>query len=135
MRSNYLVISLILIMAVPIAMIGCGKKANPVSPFQPEVTNMQDNFQFQATGLTTISTSVSYNWENSGVAANVDQSCAITAGTAVIIISDAAGTVMYNGDLLDGGSFSSSQGTAGTWVITLNLHTVDGTVNFRVQTP
>jgi len=135
MRANYRVISLIMILAIPAILAGCGKKANPISPFQPEVTNMLDNFQFQATGLTNVSTSVSYNWENSGTSANVDQSCAITTGSAAIIINDAAGTEMYNGNLLDGGSFVSSQGTAGIWVITLNIYNVDGTVNFRVQKP
>ncbi|MEE9553921.1 MAG: hypothetical protein V3W18_06445 [candidate division Zixibacteria bacterium] len=135
MKLNQSLITTILILAVSAILIGCGKKANPISPFQPEVSNLQDNFQFQATGLTNMTTSVSYNWENSGTSANVDQSCAITAGSASVTISDVVGTEMYSGDLIEGGSFVSSQGTAGTWVITLSLYDVNGTVNFRVQTP
>jgi len=127
---------LILISAVAVSLMlitGCSKKSNPVSPFQPEVNNIQDNFQFQATAMENVSTSLSYTWDNSATAANIDQSCAITSGSAAIVISDDSGVEMYNGNLLDGGSFASSVGTAGAWTITLNLYNVYGTVNFRVQ--
>lgn len=113
----------------------CGKKKSPISPFEPEVTNLADNFQFQATALQNVSTSVTYQWSNSGTSANIDQSCAISAGTAGLTIMDNDGTQVYTGDLTQGGSFTSSQGTSGVWSIRLDIYDVDGTLNFRVQTP
>lgn len=109
---------------------GC---SDALAPFQPEITNAPDNFQFQATGLTDVSWSQEYVWQNSDATANVDHSSAVTAGTTLLTIRDAAGTQVYASPLAPSGSLSTLAGTAGSWRITLTLTNVSGTLNFRVQ--
>jgi purine nucleoside permease len=114
---------------------GCSdKKNNVLDPaFQPEVANNIDNFQFQATGVTSVTQVLDYPWRNTGTQANVDQSCSITAGSATIALRDSTGALVYSRNLADGGSFSSAAGLAGTWSIRVTLSQVRGTLNFRVQ--
>ena len=46
---------------------------------------------------------------------------------------DADGTEVYEGDLSQGGSSVSSQGTAGDWTIIVDPTGASGDVNFRVD--
>jgi len=110
----------------------CGN--DPLAPFQPEITNAADNFQFQATGLTGVTWSHEYVWENSDATANVDHSSAVTAGTTLLTIRDQNGTQVYSAALGSSGSVTTSAGVAGTnWRIRVQLTNVSGTLNFRVQ--
>lgn len=109
--------------------------SDPLAPYQPEVTNAPGNFQFQATAMQSVTLTRDYTWSNSGTRANVDQSSAITGGTAVLTVRDAQGTQVYTSNLTTGGSTTTSAGTAGNWTIRIVFTTVSGTVNFRLQTP
>ena len=109
--------------------------SDPLGPFQPQITNVPDNFQLQATGLNNVTTTVQYTWQNSGTTANVNQATVTTAGTATLIIKHAAGTQVYTKDLNANGTFVTSAGTSGAWTIRLELVSVSGTLNFRVQKP
>lgn len=112
--------------------IACGN--DPLAPFQPEINNIADNFQFQATGLTGVTWSQEYVWENSDATANIDHSSAITAGTTLLTIRDHNGTQVYSAPLGPSGSVTSSAGVAGNnWRILVQLTNVSGTLNFRVQ--
>ena len=112
----------------------CGGGTNALNPaFQPQVTNQTDNFQFQTTGVTNVTQTLHYTWQNSGTAASTNQACAITSGTAVITLRDANGNAVYSADLKANGTFTSLQGTAGAWSIDVVLTNVNGTLNFRVQ--
>lgn len=108
---------------------------NPLSPFQPEVTNAQDNFQFQATGITNVTATVSYNWQNTGTIANINQSCAITGGSAVLTVFDADTVQVYTRNLADNGTYSTASGATGSWIIRVALTNLSGTLNFRAQKP
>ena len=111
----------------------CGE-SNPIGPSnQPEVGNNTDNFQFQASNLTSTSQTLTYSWVNTGTAANVDQSGAISSGQATVTLRDAANALVYSGDLRNTGTFISSSGGSGTWRIEVRLTDVTGTLNFRVQ--
>lgn len=121
--------------AVVIALAACGSDSVLDPRFEPEVANLTDNFQFQATAVTDITETVTYNWQNNGTRANINQSGTITSGTATLQIRDAAGIVVYTGNLASTGTFTSSTGAAGTWKIQLVLNDVSGTLNFRVQKP
>lgn len=122
------------LVSLMLALAACGSDSVTNPLFEPEVANLPDNFQFQATAVSHVSQTVTYNWQNSGTTANVDQSGSIT-GTATLRIRDAGGSVVYTGDLTSTGSFTSSPGTAGTWTIQLVLADVSGDLNFRVQKP
>ncbi|HET9362856.1 MAG TPA: hypothetical protein VFO58_24065 [Vicinamibacterales bacterium] len=111
----------------------CGD-SNPIGPSnQPEVANNPDNFQFQASNLTSTSQTLTYSWVNTGTAANVDQSGAISSGQATVTLRDAANALVYSGDLRNTGTFISSSGGSGTWRIEVRLTDVTGMLNFRVQ--
>ena len=112
---------------------GAGCDGDPLGPFQPEVANAADNFQFQATGLTGVTLTREYTWQNSGTKADVNQATALGGGTATLQVRDAAGTQVYSRSLTDNGTFETAAGAAGAWTIRLSLVDARGTVNFRVQ--
>jgi hypothetical protein len=122
------------VMGLMVALVGCGGSDNTLAPqFQPEIINTADNFEFQATGVTNVTQTLSYSWTNTGIEANVDQSCAMTQGSATVQIRDGQGTLVYDHSLADGGTFVSTAGVAGTWTIRVVLINLDGTLNFRAQ--
>ena len=111
----------------------CGD-SNPIGPSnQPEIANNTDNFQFQASNLTRTSQTLTYSWVNTGTAANVDQSGAISSGQATVTLRDGSNAHVYSGDLRNTGTFVSSSSASGTWRIEVRLTDVTGTLNFRVQ--
>ena len=121
--------------AVTLALLAfaCGD-SNPIGPSnQPEIGNNTDNFQFQASNLSGTSQTLSYSWQHTGTVANVNQSGAMSAGEARLVLRDGAGNAVYDADLKNTGTFMSSSGTAGTWRIEVRLRDVAGTLNFRLQ--
>lgn len=115
--------------------VGCSS-GNVIGPNnQPEVTNLTDSFQFQATGLDNITQTLSYTWQNTGTVANVDQSGTLTGGSATLVIRDAAATQVYSRNLGETGTFATTTGTQGAWSVQVVLTNASGTVNFRAQKP
>lgn len=113
---------------------GCGGGSTALDPkFQPQVNNAVDNFQFQASAVTNVTQTLSYTWQNTGIAANIDQATTVTGGTAVVAIRDAAGVQVYSAGLQNNGSFQSATGQTGNWTIQVVLTNYSGTLNFRVQ--
>jgi hypothetical protein len=88
--------------------------SNPLAPFQPEITNAPDNFQFQATAVQHVTTTVNYTWQNTGATANVNQACSITGGTATLTILDADSVQVYTRNLADNGTYATVTGTTGS---------------------
>jgi NCAIR mutase (PurE)-related protein len=113
---------------------GCKKSSNTsLANFQPQISNTKDNFQLQATDVKQVSTTIDYNWSNTGTMASIDKSGVVTAGTANILIYDNNGTNVYASSLKATGSETTNAGVAGLWKIRLVLSGYDGTLNFRVQ--
>ena len=112
--------------------LSCG--AQTLNPkFQPEISNVTDNFQFQVTNVRNYTNAYQYSWTNTGTVATVNQASAVTGGTAVLTIRDNAGTQVYSQSVAQNGTFDTAAGIAGTWTIVLNLTKTSGTINFRVQ--
>ena len=133
--NTYSLRGVILLMLALVA-VSCGGDTNPIGPAnQPEVANLQDNFQFQASNLTGTTQTLTYTWPNSGTSANVNQSGVVSNGTATLIIRTAAGQQVYSRDLSLTGTFTTETGPAGNWQIEVRLVNVTGTLNFRVQKP
>lgn len=107
--------------------------SDPLAPFEPEVTNATDNFQFQATGVAGLTLERSYTWQNTGTQATVDHSTATNLGLARVVIIDAAGATVYDATLVPSGNVATAVGVAGNWTIELILTGFSGTLNFRVQ--
>lgn len=107
--------------------------SDSLAPFQPEVTNATDNFQLQATGVTSVSATRTYSWSNTGTRATVNHSTTTSGGTARLVIRDAGGTSVYDGPLVASLNEPTTVGVAGTWTIELRLTGYSGTLNFRVQ--
>jgi len=105
----------------------------PLSQFQPQIANTPDNFQFQVTGATNVTTTVEYPWQNSGTRASVNQSCSISGGSAVVTLLDSNQVQLYTSPLSANGTFQSDTGQAGIWKVRVVMTNVSGTLNFRVQ--
>jgi len=111
----------------------CGNSTGPLAPFQPQINNVADNFQFQATGVTGATWTYTYTWSNSGDSATVNQATTVTGGSATLTIFDPNGVQVYSQSLSANGTFGMSKGIAGNWTIKVVFTNYDGTVNFRVQ--
>ncbi len=109
----------------------CG--GTTIAPFQPEVRNLTDSFEFQVTNAKNVSQDLHYNWENTGTMANVNQDSNISNGSAQVMIRDAQDTVVYVRNLADNGTFVTNAGQTGTWKIQVSLSNFSGTINFRAQ--
>ena len=106
---------------------------DPLSPFQPEVSNAAENFQLQATGVTNVTATRTYTWQNTGTRATVNHATTLSAGTIRLTIRDAAGVVVYDKALLPSLNEATSVGAAGSWTIVLTMTDYSGTINFRAQ--
>ena len=106
---------------------------DPLAPFQPEITNATDNFQLQATGVENQTSTLPYNWTNTGTQASINHSTTTTNGTARLIIKDAGDVTVYDKILVPSLSDTTLTGSSGTWEIRLVLSEYSGTLNFRVQ--
>ncbi len=116
-----------------LAAAGCSN--DPLAPFQPEVTNSSDNFQFQATNVQDVTLTKTYTWHNTGTIANVNHSTTTTSGTARLTIKSAAGVQLYDKNLVASLNEQTAVAAAGDWIITVVLTDFSGTINFRVQKP
>jgi len=114
---------------------GCGNdNNNTLAPFQPEIVNETDAFQFQVTNAENVTTVVSYTWQNTGTQATVNHSSTVNSGTATVTILDAQQTQVYTGGLVASANEPTQAGEAGAWTIQVVLMECSGTLNFRVET-
>jgi len=111
----------------------CSNSTGPLAPFQPQINNIADNFQFQATGVTNVTWTYTYKWSNSGDSATVNQATIVTAGSAVLTITDQNGAQLYSQSLSANGTFGMTKGLHGLWTVKVVFTNYSGTVNFRVQ--
>jgi hypothetical protein len=112
-------------------LVGCSDATGP--GVEPEIRNLADSFEFQVSELNRYSRTLTYNWSNSGVLANVNQSAALTSGSAQLVILDSGGSQVYARDLTQNGTFVTTQGQSGTWQLRVVFSNASGTLNFRVQ--
>lgn len=124
---------LALLFATSVAVTACSDSTAPLAPFQPQINNAADNFQFQATGVTNVTWTYSYTWSNSGTSASVNQSTTVTSGSATVTVLDANGAQVYTQSLSANGTFTTTAGATGNWTIRVTFTNYAGTVNFRVQ--
>jgi hypothetical protein len=94
---------------------------------------MTNNFQFQATGVQHVTATVDYLWLNTGTKAKVNQSCAITGGSAEVVLYDSANAEVYRRNLAANGDSTSAAGIPGNWTVRVILNDLSGTLNFRAQ--
>ena len=117
-----------------ILMVGCSSNSTaPLAAFQPEIVNNADDFQFQATDVTNVSTQIAYDWSNSGTQATVNHSSAITGGSASVMLYDHNDSLVYSSGLVASLNEASSVGTPGSWRLVVTLTNCTGTLNFRAQ--
>ena len=94
---------------------------------EPEIRNIADSFEFQVSELNRYSRTLTYTWSNIGVVANVNQSAALTGGTAQLIILDRTGAQVYSRSLTENGTFVTGQGQTGNWQLRVVLNEASGT--------
>jgi hypothetical protein len=114
---------------------GAGGGTTPIQPqYQPQVVNLTDSFSLQLTDVVDGTGQLVQTWQNTGTAASINRSCAISAGTVNLTIRDSAGATVY-GNVLNGvsGSVSTGTGVAGAWTIQTDFSHATGTINFSAQ--
>jgi hypothetical protein len=122
-----------LAVAILFAIPACGA-TDPLAPFQPEISNVADNFALQATGVTNVTATRSYTWANSGTRATINHSTTTQSGTTLLVIRDGAGTTVYSRVLSPSLNEPSAPiGVAGNWTVQLTMTNYTGTLNFRAQ--
>lgn len=118
-----------------IAFVACGS-SNLIGPEnQLQMNDAADNFQWQVSALDNVSQTFTHTWQTTGTSVNIDQSSSISGGSATLTITDASGAEVYTRSLADNGTFTSTSGSPGSWTILVELSSVSGTLNFRVQKP
>jgi hypothetical protein len=121
------------------AVVGCGDDSvtptNDLAPFEPEIVSNASSFELQATGVSNVTATQEYGWQNTGTAANINQAGSVVSGMAVLTILDAASVTVYSRNLSETGTFGTGSGTQGMWTIQLALSNCGGALNFRVETP
>ena len=110
---------------------GCG--GDSLAPFQPEVVNTTDSFSAQATGVTHVTTNLTWTWANTGTTAIINHSTTTTGGTILLVVKDASNTTVYSKALAPSLNEATSVGVAGNWKIELTLTNYSGTLNFTAQ--
>ena len=120
-----------LLIGYPLMLCQCDD--NTLAPFEPEIVSVTDNFELQATGVRNRTTTLIYDWENTGNQATVNHSTTTSSGSARLIIKDDGGTTVYDKLLVPSLNDSTILGTEGAWKIHLVLDHYYGTLNFRVQ--
>lgn len=108
---------------------------DPIRAYSPVATNVTDSFEYQATGARAAGATHEYSWMTTGTTATVIENSNITGGKVSILILDATGTQVYLKDLGTNGTFQTSAGTAGTWLIRIVVANLSGSVNIKVQKP
>jgi hypothetical protein len=121
------------LLAASLVLAACGGDSPTAPGRDPEIINSVDNFQYQITDVQAFSGTQLYVWQNTGTAAVVNQSSAVTGGNVTLIIRDANGDEVYNSSLASDGTFSTASGVAGNWSIRVTYAAGSGTVNFRVD--
>jgi hypothetical protein len=111
----------------------CSNSTGPLAPFQPQINNIADDFSFQATGVTNVTWTYTYTWSNTGDSATVNQATTVTAGSAILTITDKNGVQLYSQSLSANGTFGMTKGLHGLWTVKVVFTNYSGTVNFRVQ--
>lgn len=116
------------------AVAACG--TDPLGLYQREVTNTQDFFKYEnPIALAGITRTETFDWPNSGTAADITGVSGPQEGQARLVILDADGSEVYGGALSSGLDATTAAGTAGSWTIELTLTGVSGTLEFTVETP
>jgi hypothetical protein len=108
--------------------------ANVIGPEnQLQVTNAQNDFQFQVSNLDNVTQTLTYSWSNTGDSANVNQASSLSGGSATLTIRGPTGTVLYQSSLQNNGTFHTLKDAPGAWQLRVAVSRADGTLNFRVQ--
>ena len=123
-----------LALALAVSITGaCDTRIPSVPQLQPQVVNLRNSFNFQATNLLGVFEDVTYRWQIDGTTATVDQSPTALLGAATVFVSDARGVQVYQRSLAENGTFTTTTGVPGTWTIRLHFEDASGDVAVQLN--
>ena len=121
-------------LALGLLALACGgNSTGPLAPYDPQIVNVTDNFSFQVTSVSNITWTYTYQWQNTGDSATVNQATNGTAGSATLTVLDKNGTQLYSQSLTGNGTFGMAKGVAGPWTIRVRFTNYSGTIDFNAQ--
>lgn len=104
---------------------GCSIPSETLGPNNHvKVTNLVGHFQLTADNIQNVTTELTFSWQNPGVYAVIEHRSFTPHGTTELIIKDAAGSVMYDGKLLEEDDERDDQtlsGIPGEWTVIFSL--------------
>jgi hypothetical protein len=124
-------IMVILALGVAVLLPGCSDDA--VSSRLPEVVNVKDRFHLRMEDVKNHDTLLVYYWPMDGTSANIDQAATIKGGRVSIIVEDNSQVTVYQTDMRQNGSFTTTLGASGFWRIRATLTDFSGMFDFRAQ--
>jgi hypothetical protein len=129
------ILSLFIVLLAACALLAfAGCASDPASPgVEPEIINGTQSFEFQVSTVRNYTGTWTYTWDNASTTASVDQSSALSGGSATLTIKDINGDIVYTRSMADDGSFETSAGDTGDWILTISLVDASGDLNFRVD--
>ena len=126
-------LTLLGLLVLGLSLTGCGSTKSTAPGIQPQIANLPDDFSYQVSSVSNFTGTYTYSWQNTGIAANVNQSTTVSSGTMQLVLTDGAGTQVYSRPLTDNGTFVTADGVAGTWTLRITYTRASGTVNYRAQ--
>ncbi len=129
-QTNVCLVGVFLLLSI-LGLVACNDSTGP--GIEPEITNAADQFEYQVSSIQNYTGTISYTWQITGTAADVNLANAVTSGSATITILDNAGTEVFTASFAENGTQETDEGTAGSWTITIVYTSYTGDVNFRVQ--
>lgn len=110
------------LLAAVLAGPGCSNPEETLGPDNHvQVTNLVGHFQLTADNIQNVTTTLVFRWQNPGIYAAIQHLSFAPHGTSLLIITDAAGTEVYNGKLLYEEDDRTLDGVPGAWTVTFSL--------------
>ena len=113
----------------------CDTRVTTEPEYQPQIINVRNDFVYQVTGLAEFTSDVVYSWQSDGSAATVMQAPNVLTGDATLFIADGSGAQVYQRSLAENGTFTTAEGTEGTWTVRLKFAEASGDATFHITKP
>jgi len=113
---------------------GCSNPAETLGPKNDvQITNLVGHFQLTVDDMQNVTTTLTFPWNNPGTYATILHESFVPHGTTLLIVLDADGTEVYNGELLYQLEDRTLDGAPGEWTVTFSLDKTVGQIDVTLD--